>query len=50
MWATLRLAHIPAEEQNQKKRTFDVLPNRTTSFVIDSGKAKIARPPFSGAP
>jgi hypothetical protein len=26
MWTTLRLAHIPTGEQNQKKRTFDVLP------------------------
>ena len=26
MWTTLRLAHIPTGEQNQKKRTYDVLP------------------------
>jgi len=26
MWTTLRLAHMPTGEQNQKKRTFDVLP------------------------
>ena len=26
MWTTLRLAHIPTGEQDQKKRTFDVLP------------------------
>jgi hypothetical protein len=25
MWTTLRLAHIPTGEQNQKKRTYDVL-------------------------
>jgi hypothetical protein len=26
MWTTLHLAHIPTGEQNQKKRTYDVLP------------------------
>jgi hypothetical protein len=26
MWTTLRLAHMPTGEQNQKKRTFDALP------------------------
>jgi hypothetical protein len=26
MWTTLRLAHIPTAEQNQKKRTNHVLP------------------------
>jgi hypothetical protein len=26
MGTTLRLAHIPTGEQNQKKRTFDALP------------------------
>ena len=26
MWTTLRLAHMTTGEQNQKKRTFDVLP------------------------
>jgi hypothetical protein len=26
MWTTLRLAHIPTGEQNQKKRTNNALP------------------------
>ena len=26
MWTTLRLAHTPTGEQNQKKRTYDALP------------------------
>jgi hypothetical protein len=26
MWTTLRLAHIPTAEQNQKKRTNNALP------------------------
>ena len=34
-----RVAHSPTGEQKQKKRTSDVLPNRTTSFAIDSRSA-----------
>ena len=33
MWTALRPAHIPTGEQNQKKRTNDVLPKKPDNFI-----------------
>ena len=42
MWTTLRLAHIPTGEQNQKKRTYDVLP-KPDNFIRYRQAAKDKR-------